>query len=640
MSYSMEPAPHPIQPYQDEQAEHIPPSTGHQNAAPSTVPASHQYTGAHYQNGPSFSATPQTTYSSYSNTSATSYPPAPNSHYAPPTTTGYLPPSTAQYPSAHTSYPPYNSNFYPTAQPQSNALVPMSQPYPAPLPAMNTQAPAGQQHQPHVFDTTGQVAPPGMKPRVTATLWEDEGSLCFQVEAKGVCVARREDNHMINGTKLLNVAGMTRGRRDGILKSEKVRHVVKIGPMHLKGVWIQFERALEFANKEKITEALYPLFVHDIGSLLYHPANPTRQSHPNGMLARRADPTQTSRYITGATTTLPPSLHHHSISAPSASQPPHLLPPHPTASRPAILDRAHTFPTPPNSGGVSVGMSGSEWSGSYQQNMPALAVDTGLPHARSVPTTPASTPPVPGLPAAYDATGSMYSNMPPSQPVTFRNNQQLIDYRHQDSPGSRNEMAPPSRAGEPEDAKPVEATQAPVADQGGQENDNEYTTSSAYNGNRVAYPYGSTASSTHVVEEITDSPRQNASGRQTPRTNAAHTQWNGSYSSTQRPSSSSNVYNVMADSRGPNSNGNIENYPSQTYANSNGMSNAVNGASTTMKRGHEEEHDDASVDTMDGMAKRRRTLEGGAVGGTAYRDASQQLRREQRNMYPATQARR
>jgi protein SOK2 len=42
------------------------------------------------------------------------------------------------------------------------------------------------------YDTTGQLAPPGMKPRVTATLWEDEGSLCFQVEAKGVCVARRE----------------------------------------------------------------------------------------------------------------------------------------------------------------------------------------------------------------------------------------------------------------------------------------------------------------------------------------------------------------------------------------------------------------------------------------------------------------
>lgn len=42
------------------------------------------------------------------------------------------------------------------------------------------------------FDMTGQVAPAGMKPRVTATLWEDEGALCFQVEAKGICVARRE----------------------------------------------------------------------------------------------------------------------------------------------------------------------------------------------------------------------------------------------------------------------------------------------------------------------------------------------------------------------------------------------------------------------------------------------------------------
>jgi hypothetical protein len=49
-----------------------------------------------------------------------------------------------------------------------------------------------QGYSPQNYDTTGQVAPPGMKPRVTATLWEDEGSMCFQVEAKGVCVARRD----------------------------------------------------------------------------------------------------------------------------------------------------------------------------------------------------------------------------------------------------------------------------------------------------------------------------------------------------------------------------------------------------------------------------------------------------------------
>src|ERR1700761_2578583 len=144
---------------------------------------------------------------------------------------------------------------------------------------------------------------------------------------------------MINGTKLLNVAGMTRGRRDGILKSEKTRHVVKIGPMHLKGVWIPFDRALDFANKEKITEQLYPLFVHDIGALLYHPSN---QPRPGGMAnssalaavdRRRSD----ARYLAGPQTTqAPPLHHHHSMSTPMVSQPPHSIAPHPAAGRPGL----------------------------------------------------------------------------------------------------------------------------------------------------------------------------------------------------------------------------------------------------------------------------------------------------------------
>lgn len=118
--------------------------------------------------------------------------------------------------------------------------------------------------------------PLGVKPRVTTTLWEDEGTLCFQVEARNVCVARRKDNNMINGTKLLNVAGMTRGRRDGILKTEKVRCVIKVGAMHFKGVWIPYERALVLAGKEEIVDILYPLFVADIKALLYHPNNYSR----------------------------------------------------------------------------------------------------------------------------------------------------------------------------------------------------------------------------------------------------------------------------------------------------------------------------------------------------------------------------
>jgi hypothetical protein len=134
---------------------------------------------------------------------------------------------------------------------------------------------ASKSETPPPSDRTGQAARPGMLHAfTTALLWEDEGCLCYQVEARGVLVARREDNHMINGTKLLNVTGMLRGPRDALLKSEKTRHVVKIGPMHLKGVWIPFERALELANQHNITEQLYPLFVRDIASITPQPANP------------------------------------------------------------------------------------------------------------------------------------------------------------------------------------------------------------------------------------------------------------------------------------------------------------------------------------------------------------------------------
>ncbi|ORY65984.1 uncharacterized protein BCR38DRAFT_483648 [Pseudomassariella vexata] len=232
-----------------------------------------------------------------------------------------------------------------------------------PLPSLyqpaNEHQPQGERN----IDTTGQVAPPGFKPRVTATLWEDEGSFCFQVEARGICVARREDNHMVNGTKLLNVVGMTRGRRDGILKAERVRHVVKVGPMHLKGVWIPFERALDFANKENITEMLYPLFVNDIGALLYHPTNQARtQQIMAAAEHRKKDQIQVGSPYPGVSAIL--QYRHMGTSEPQSS-----------GGRPS-LDRAHMFPTPPTS--ASSVMSG---------------MDPGLGNARSMPATPETTPP-------------------------------------------------------------------------------------------------------------------------------------------------------------------------------------------------------------------------------------------------------
>ncbi|ORY03142.1 cell pattern formation-associated protein stuA [Clohesyomyces aquaticus] len=609
------------------------------------------------------------------------------SHYSYPQQPSILQPG-PQYASAPTGYPPYGyANGVPTQLPasssMSNALVPQA----IQLPAMTSGAPAPSINPPytsqHQFDHTGQIAPPGMKPRVTATLWEDEGSLCFQVEAKGVCVARREDNHMINGTKLLNVAGMTRGRRDGILKSEKTRHVVKIGPMHLKGVWIPFDRALEFANKEKITEQLYPLFVHDIGALLYHPSNQTRASVGGAAMAavernRRPDPMQTQRYMGGPTTSQPPSLHHHhSMSNPAGaamSQPPHAIQPHPSVGRPG-LDRAHTFPTPPTSASSIMGMgnqgSSYEWSGSNVQNIQGsqpLSIDTGLSNNRSVPTTPASTPPgqvQPGMAyqtaQSYDSSRPMYS-APPSQPSQYntQSQQQMMGYRPPVQEGAypKTEMAPPSRSNEQADTKPSEAmlsqsneqvNHATGEDEADHENDNEYTHANAsYNGNRGSYAYApNTAPGTihgdhpHLSPEMTGSPHQNGSGRATPRTtNTGQTQWNSGYPTPQRQSApSSNLYSVMSDTRGSTTNGNappeayqpsgtVPQYSNQAYA-------TPNGVPVSAKRGRDDEDDQdsyarsgsAAGDDIDGL-KRRKTMEGGAVGGAAYaRDPNHGLQR-------------
>lgn len=68
-------------------------------------------------------------------------------------------------------------------------------------------------------------------------VWEDQGVSVYSLEAGDHVLCRRADNNMMNGTKLLNMANLSRGVRDGLLKKEKVRQVVKIGPLPLKGVW-------------------------------------------------------------------------------------------------------------------------------------------------------------------------------------------------------------------------------------------------------------------------------------------------------------------------------------------------------------------------------------------------------------------
>ncbi|KAK0745315.1 hypothetical protein B0T21DRAFT_281901 [Apiosordaria backusii] len=506
------------------------------------------------------------------------------------------------------------------------------------------------------FDTTGQIAPPGMKPRVTATLWEDEGSLCFQVEARGICVARREDNHMINGTKLLNVAGMTRGRRDGILKSEKVRHVVKIGPMHLKGVWIPFDRALEFANKEKITELLYPLFVHNISSLLYHPAN---QSRANQVLTATAERRKQDGMRAGQPPNGLPSIqqqpqhHHHSMSLPGPQGP---LPSHSSMGRPSI-DRAHTFPTPPTSASSVMGPMGAsenfQWSQQGMNNgQPSqISIDTALSNnARSLPNTPATTPPgstlqsmqnYPPVSQPYDSSRQMYQAPPPPQssyPPANSNPQERSIYGQ--SNYVKNDMAPPAgrapgQGNEQTDSKPsngmMHGETQPASGQeeeADHEHDPEYThDSGAYDGNRNSYNYSNPQVTSlpndhaHLSPEISGSPHQAGSGRATPRTAAAPQSYyaqQGYHTPPRAPGQpSSNLYSVMSNERSaPNGTNGSDVYSSQSEINSmpNGYAPqppVLNG-STSMKRGRDDD-DDRPSSGGGGMSmdmKRRKMLDG------------------------------
>lgn len=320
-----------------------------------------------------------------------------------------------------------------------------------------------------------------------------------------------------------------------------------------------------------------------------------------------------------------------------------------------------------------------EWSGNnvpaMQGNQP-LSIDTGLSNTRSVPTTPASTPPgtvQQGMSyqtaQGYDSSRQMYSG-PPSQPPQYHSSQ-MMGYRQpmQDSTYPKTEMAPPARTGvgneQQVDAKPSESMMGQGADQVGHphgedeadhDNDNEYTHASApYNANRGSYAYSTAAASgplhgehPHLSPEMTGSPHQNGSGRATPRTTATgQTQWTSGYATPQRQQPpSSNLYSVMSDTRGNGANGNAppdayqapsavsHQYSSQAYA-------ATNGVSASNKRGRDDEDDQdpygrpgsqgVAGDDIDGL-KRRKTLTegsvGGAVGGAAYnRDPNANLQR-------------
>jgi protein SOK2 len=249
----------------------------------------------------------------------------------------------------------------------------------------------------------------------------------------------------------------------------------------------------------------------------------------------------------------------------------------------------------------------------------------------------------------------MYS-APQSQPTQYHAQaQQMMPYRpHENNSYMKNDMAPPARAAEQIDLKAGGGMLQQSNDQGSHptggeegENDNDNTaythTSAPYNSNRGTYPYGSSAApgsmhGDHLSPEVTGSPHQNGSGRQTPRTAApGPAQWNSNYPAAHRQS---NLYGVMTTApHGSPANGNasmdsyqqagpVSQYSSQTYGGANGTPSTVSAAN---KRGREDEEEDSYSrpenvpgNELEGL-KRRRTMDGGAVQNSIYADTTSDM---------------
>lgn len=411
---------------------------------------------------------------------------------------------------------------------------------------------------------------------------------------------------------------------------------------------------------------LYPLFVHNIGALLYHPTNSNRTNAVMAAAERRKLETKGQQgNMAGPGSQPPPSLtHHHSMnssSSPHGSQPPHSIAPHPGAGRPG-LDRAHTFPTPPTSASSGIGMSGQgnsyDWGGqnmnSGVQSGQPLAIET---HPHSTPNTPATTPPgatiqqmhsYPGQ-QPYDSTRPMYS-APAAPQGQYASQQHSSDMgRTQSNSYMKHEMGPPSvRLGTGPQADHLDSKNDGYAhtqgaeqvghatgdEEADHEHDSDYPhdSNATYNANRGTY-YNAPGSGlgtlhadhSHVSPEMNGSPHQNGNGRMTPRTSTGNqSQWASGYHTPPRAAPSSNLYNVMSDTRSsvPNGTTGTENYAPISLQ-SNYAPSHLNGATTSNKRLRDDDSDDPSRPESHGddSLKRQKMGRQGSVGGVAGSNA-------------------
>lgn len=272
------------------------------------------------------------------------------------------------------------------------------------------------------------------------------------------------------------------------------------------------------------------------------------------------------------------------------------------------------------------GDSGYQWNQTLNgQGTNSLSIDTGLA-ARSMPGTPATTPPGNGVPNSQyqQSPNFMSKNGYPSQQHMYPPSNGDSYGRYGPSTYIKNEMGPPSRtlgAEADHEAKSNGMSQAPEGPTGDEEaeheTDAEYTHNSAtYDTHRGSY-YTNGASANplneHLSPDMTGSPGHQ-SGRATPRTTAPpqpYYQQQGGYSTPPRAlPPSSNLYNVMSSERGT-ANGTSEVYPQTDLSMQNGYAQPIINGVGTGKRSRDEDDDGSRPGSRgpdsEGL-KRRKTI--------------------------------
>lgn len=277
-------------------------------------------------------------------------------------------------------------------------------------------------------------------------------------------------------------------------------------------------------------------------------------------------------------------------------------------------------------------------------NSQPLSIDTSLNNARSMPTTPATTPPGHNLQGMHSYQSQGYDNSKPYYSAAPSHSQYgphqpgPNSYGHSLAPSAyiKGDMAPPSgrsSGGQMEadatDMKSDRYGPGPAHVSGGTgpvPEQEEYVQDNAPNYNaRGSYTYSSnpsigslTGEHSQMAPDMTGSPAQpNGSGRMTPRTGGGPpSQWASGYNTPPRAAAGS-LYNIVSDTRGSSGHGTPDAYGAANSAPAYPM--GMNGSLGTKRLRDEDEVIRSDSRDVDYEGKRRKTITetpvGGPVGG-------------------------